>query len=200
MIRTIKGLYQILTGHYVQVALAWVGIFYLLITLGHWLRNWHVRSETDERKNQEIYIDQLSCLGLICGRNRLAVFVSVGSDGVRDNPRKEWVELWPRVSRTLSIGSDDYIIQKTQRPLRDSATQNSPDYHPMKIIDIRICVTIMHSFLRARRAMTLVSVLGHFRLPQHFAPINIRGRRAPLTFPFPIRRTHECKDCPEICL
>jgi len=78
-IRAIKGIYQILTGHYVQVALAWVGIFYLLITVGYWLRNRPVWSETDEQKNREnrqSYVEQLNCLGVIAAGAGL-LFLSV---------------------------------------------------------------------------------------------------------------------------
>lgn len=65
MVHILKWLYHILTGRYVQVALAWVGILYLLITIRHWIRNRHANSETEVRKNQEIYIDQLNCLGVV---------------------------------------------------------------------------------------------------------------------------------------
>ena len=53
----------------------------------------------------------------------------------------------------------------------------------------------------ARRAsMTIASSRRANRVSKHFAPNTTPGRRAPLTLPTTFRRTHERKDCLEICL
>jgi hypothetical protein len=76
MMRVLKAFYQILTGHYVQVALSWVAIFYLLITIGYWLRKRNVASEADDLKAKDIYVDQLNCLGIVAVAAGL-LFVSI---------------------------------------------------------------------------------------------------------------------------
>jgi hypothetical protein len=63
-LRTLRAIYQILTGRYVQVFLAWVGAIYLAFTLAYWLRRHRSDSESAQQSIDAQYVDSVSCFGL----------------------------------------------------------------------------------------------------------------------------------------
>ena len=61
--RILRGIVQVLTGHYVQVVFAWIGLIFVLLTVPYWIRIYYAQDQAKKDSINQQYAESVGCFG-----------------------------------------------------------------------------------------------------------------------------------------